>query len=76
MRSRYMTFVVNDEAHLLRSWYPDYRQRGVEFDPDQVWTGLEVVGIGDGIPDTPEGEPGDLDLPRGRVTFRSMRPAP
>ncbi|MEU5842738.1 YchJ family metal-binding protein [Rhodococcus sp. NPDC047139] len=43
MRSRYTAFVVGDAEHLLRSWHPSTRPRSIEFDPDQRWTGLEVL---------------------------------
>lgn len=42
MRSRYCAFVVRDEGYLLRTWHPDYRPSGVEFDPATRWTGLEI----------------------------------
>ncbi|MEV0276889.1 YchJ family metal-binding protein [Streptomyces sp. NPDC050610] len=44
MRSRYSAFVVRDAAYLLRSWHPSTRPGGLDFDPEQRWTGLEVLG--------------------------------
>ncbi|WP_241386196.1 YchJ family protein [Rhodococcus sp. CH91] len=43
MRSRYTAFAVGDDKHLLRTWHPSTRPRSVDFDPDQRWTGLEVL---------------------------------
>ena len=43
MRSRYTAFVLEDEAHLLRSWHPSTRPTEVRFVPGQRWTGLEVL---------------------------------
>ena len=43
MRSRYTAFVLEDEAHLLRSWHPSTRPPEVRFVPGQRWTGLDVL---------------------------------
>ncbi|MFH8983050.1 YchJ family protein [Streptomyces varsoviensis] len=43
MRSRYTAFVVRDAAYLLRSWHPSTRPTGLDFDPDQRWTRLDVL---------------------------------
>ncbi|MFX1757706.1 YchJ family protein [Rhodococcus sp. As11] len=43
MRSRYTAFTVGDAAHLMRTWHPTTRPRSIEFDPEQRWTGLEIV---------------------------------
>lgn len=43
MRSRYTAFVLQDEAHLLRSWHPSTRPADVRFVSGQRWTGLEVL---------------------------------
>jgi SEC-C motif-containing protein len=43
MRSRYTAFVLEDDAHLLRSWHPTTRPKAVRFVPGQRWTGLEVL---------------------------------
>jgi len=43
MRSRYAAFALSDVAYLLRTWHPDRRPRRLRLDPDQRWTGLEIV---------------------------------
>lgn len=43
MRSRYSAFAVGDEGYLLRTWHRDSRPRAVDLDPEQRWTGLEVL---------------------------------
>ncbi|MCX4910034.1 YchJ family protein [Streptomyces sp. NBC_00878] len=48
MRSRYCAFVKRDEAYLLRTWHPRTRPARVEFDPGMRWTGLEILGTGEG----------------------------
>ncbi|MFI1355477.1 YchJ family protein [Streptomyces sp. NPDC020898] len=48
MRSRYSAFVKRDEPYLLRTWHPRTRPAGVAFDPGMRWTGLEILGTGDG----------------------------
>jgi len=50
MRSRYSAFAVEDEAHLLRTWHPRTRPARVPFDPDQRWTGLEIIATSGGGP--------------------------
>ncbi|MCW2608911.1 MAG: hypothetical protein JWM15_157 [Cryptosporangiaceae bacterium] len=44
MRSRYSAFALRDEAYLLRTWHPSTRPRHVAFDPDQEWSGLDILG--------------------------------
>jgi SEC-C motif domain protein len=44
MRARYSAFAVGDHDYLLRSWHPDTRPRQLRLDPEQVWTGLRVLG--------------------------------
>lgn len=44
MRSRYSAFAVGDAAYLLRTWHSTTRPDGLEFDPAQRWTGLEILG--------------------------------
>ncbi|KIZ16952.1 YchJ family protein [Streptomyces natalensis] len=44
MRSRYSAFAVGDAGYLLRTWHPRTRPAGLEFDVDQRWTGLEILG--------------------------------
>ncbi|MFJ9041280.1 YchJ family protein [Streptomyces sp. NPDC102406] len=48
MRSRYCAFARKDAAYLLRTWHPDTRPPGVDFDPALTWTGLEVLETTDG----------------------------
>jgi SEC-C motif-containing protein len=44
MRSRFSAFAVGDEAYLLRTWHPSGRPRGpLGLDPDQRWSGLEIL---------------------------------
>jgi SEC-C motif-containing protein len=44
MRSRYSAFAVGDAAYLLRTWHPSTRPAGLDFEPAQRWTGLDVLG--------------------------------
>lgn len=48
MRSRFSAFAVRDAAYLLRTWHSTTRPSGIEFEPDQQWTRLEIVGTTDG----------------------------
>jgi SEC-C motif-containing protein len=49
MRSRFSAFAVGDEAYLLRTWHPAARPRGpLGLDPEQRWSGLEIIGRGGG----------------------------
>jgi SEC-C motif-containing protein len=48
MRSRYCAFVRRDEAYLLRTWHPRTRPARVAFDRGMRWTGLEILGTGEG----------------------------
>ncbi|MFC0601527.1 YchJ family protein [Streptomyces palmae] len=48
MRSRFSAFVVGDEGYLLRSWHPDTRPPGIDFDPELRWGRLEILGSTDG----------------------------
>ncbi|WHM35595.1 YchJ family metal-binding protein [Streptomyces sp. BPTC-684] len=48
MRSRFSAFAVHDEPYLLRTWHPDHRPAGVDFDPGMCWTRLEVLDTKDG----------------------------
>lgn len=61
MRSRYSAFVVGDTDHLLRTWHPATRPASIELDPEQRWTGLEVIA-------TEAGGPADT---KGVVEFRA-----
>ncbi|MFD7103436.1 YchJ family protein [Streptomyces celluloflavus] len=44
MRSRYSAFVVADTGYLLRTWHPTTRPGGLDLEPAQRWTGLEILG--------------------------------
>ncbi|KKD09384.1 YchJ family protein [Streptomyces sp. WM6386] len=48
MRSRYCAFVKQDAAYLLRTWHPRTRPASLDFDAGMRWTGLEILGTGDG----------------------------
>jgi len=48
MRSRYSAFVRLDAAYLLRTWHPRTRPARLDLDPGMRWTGLEILGTGDG----------------------------
>lgn len=48
MRSRYSAFVTEDSAYLLRTWHPRTRPARLDLDPGVRWTGLEILGAGDG----------------------------
>ncbi|AZP16631.1 hypothetical protein EJC51_11200 [Streptomyces aquilus] len=48
MRSRYSAFVRQDAAYLLRTWHPRTRPTRLDLDPGMRWTGLEILGTGDG----------------------------
>lgn len=61
MRSRYAAFAVRDAAYLLRTWHPETRPPGVDFDSATRWTGLEIL-------DTTEGSAFHTT---GTVTFRA-----
>ena len=61
MRSRYSAFAVGDTAYLLRSWHSSTRPARLPLDPDERWTGLEIVGT----------ERGGLFDSTGTVEFRA-----
>lgn len=48
MRSRYSAFAVGDTGYLLRTWHPTTRPAGLDLDPAQRWTGLEILGTSGG----------------------------
>lgn len=62
MRSRYSAFAVGDAPYLLRSWHSSTRPRDLTLDPDQVWSGLVVLG----------GTGGGLFDQEGTVEFRAL----
>jgi SEC-C motif-containing protein len=43
MRSRYTAFVMGDARWLASSWDPATAPDRIRLDPDQRWTGLEVL---------------------------------
>ena len=61
MRSRYTAFVVGDAVYLEGTWHPGTRPEDLTLDPEQHWTGLEIVDVQDG---------GEGDK-RGVVEFRA-----
>ena len=61
MRSRYTAFVVGDAAYLNETWHPGTRPAELTLDPEQRWSGLEIVDVQDG-------DEGDR---RGTVEFRA-----
>ncbi|MCX3063804.1 YchJ family protein [Streptomyces beihaiensis] len=61
MRSRYTAFVRRDAGYLLRTWHPDTRPPGIDFDAAPAWTGLEVL----------ETTEGTSFHQQGTVTFRA-----
>ncbi|WP_426621824.1 YchJ family protein [Microbacterium sp. As-52] len=62
MRSRYTAFVVQDAAHLLRSWHPKTRPETIDFEPDLDWRRLVLI-------DRVAGGPFDRD---GVVEFEAL----
>ncbi|MGW7206929.1 YchJ family protein [Streptomyces sp. NPDC054837] len=48
MRSRYCAFVKENAAYLLRTWHPRTRPASLDLDAGMRWTGLEILGTGDG----------------------------
>lgn len=61
MRSRYSAFARGDAAYLRLTWDPRTRPRRLELDPQQRFTGLEILGHTGG---------GLLDV-EGTVEFRA-----
>ncbi|MCQ4212962.1 MULTISPECIES: YchJ family protein [Streptomyces] len=61
MRSRYCAFTRRDAGYLLRTWHPDTRPPGIDFDPALSWTGLEIQ----------ETTEGSAFHQKGTVTFRA-----
>ncbi len=43
MRSRYMAYVLADEAYILSSWHPDTRPASLGLSETIRWTGLQVL---------------------------------
>jgi SEC-C motif-containing protein len=61
MRSRYTAFAVQDGDYLIRTWHSSTRPTRIGFDPDQRWTGLEVLAT----------SAGGMLHPTGTVEFRA-----
>lgn len=43
MRSRYTAFALMNADYLQRTWHPDHRPAELDPDPQQRWTGLEIL---------------------------------
>lgn len=61
MRSRFSAFALGLPEYLLLTWHPRTRPAGLELDPSQRWTRLDVLA-------TTSGGPFDS---QGTVTFRA-----
>jgi SEC-C motif-containing protein len=48
MRSRYAAYAVGDTDYVFRTWHPRTRPDDVSPHPALTWTGLAVVGAGEG----------------------------
>src|SRR5687768_641544 len=44
MRSRYSAFVQLNSQYLLDTWHPRTRPRTIEFNANQKWLGLRILG--------------------------------
>ena len=44
MRSRYCAFVLRDAPYLLSTWHRTTRPNSIDFEPQQKWLKLEIVG--------------------------------
>ncbi|MGD9843069.1 MAG: YchJ family protein [Steroidobacteraceae bacterium] len=56
MRSRYVAFVLENEAYLLTTWHHDKRPESVSFEHSIKWLGLKVVAVNEIGMDTAEVE--------------------
>jgi SEC-C motif domain protein len=61
MRSRYAAFAVQDADYLRRTWHSRTRPARIGFDPDQRWTGLDILRTSGG----------GMLHPTGTVEFRA-----
>ena len=43
MRSRYVAFVMQNEAYLLSTWHPGKRPISIPFEPGTKWLGLQII---------------------------------
>lgn len=50
MRSRYSAYVLSNEAHILRTWHPDFRPATVDLLDQPEWLGLVVLAAEGGGP--------------------------
>ncbi|WP_236789406.1 YchJ family protein [Amycolatopsis sp. GM8] len=50
MRSRFSAFAVGDTEYLLATWHRSTRPAGVDLDPAQRWTRLDVLATTGGSP--------------------------
>lgn len=55
MRSRYTAFVLEEAAHLLRTWHPTARPRTIDFEPELEWRRLLILDRDAGGPFDREG---------------------
>lgn len=55
MRARYSAYAVHHEAFLLVTWLPTTRPARISFDPELVWTGLDILAASEGTPFHREG---------------------
>jgi SEC-C motif-containing protein len=55
MRSRYTAFVLEEAAHLLRTWHPTTRPRTIDFEPELEWRRLLILDRAAGGPFDREG---------------------
>ncbi|RNL59752.1 YchJ family protein [Arthrobacter oryzae] len=55
MRSRYAAFVLLDAGYLMRTWHPDTRPSGLDFDPALQWRRLDILSTTRGGPLDREG---------------------
>ena len=67
MRSRYSAFALGDAPYLLRTWHPSTRPADLDLDPDQRWSGLQVVATSTG---------GSLFAAEGTVEFTASYHSP
>lgn len=48
MRSRYAAYAVGDTDYVFRTWHPRTRPDDLTPDAGLTWTGLSIVGAGEG----------------------------
>jgi SEC-C motif domain protein len=47
MRSRYSAYALGDHDYVWRTWHPRTRPEQVAPDPSIIWTGLEILEVGE-----------------------------